>query len=155
VEDVTAPPKPKRVRKPKEAKPIQNPILDDDIVLIKHYFEKWRKLFGLMDWRITYPTKRAKGDLLGWVEMFLDARLARVHLGESWGRAPAEPGDHEKFAMHELNHVLNKEMLAFAVDHQSSVHEDVLSAEHRQINIMEELLFNAYGDKVDGQTPQA
>jgi hypothetical protein len=137
--------KPKRVRK--VAEPILYPITDEDWLEIKHYVEKWRPLLGLKDWRISLMKKRYKGKDLGWVEMFLDAKLARVWVSESWGSEPKDPGEAEQFVIHELLHVRNKGMLAFAADHGASSHEDVLSEEHSQINILEDLLFNAYGDK--------
>ena len=139
----------KPVGKPKRAivKPIVNPITDEEWLAIKGFIAKWRPLLGLADWRINVIKKRCKGQLLGWAEMFLDDKLARIHVGDSWGEEPKSDGDEERFAIHELLHIRNKGMLAFAADHGAAHHEDVLSEEHSQINILEELLFKAYGDK--------
>lgn len=127
---------------PDDTPPFDNVFTDERIDKIRAYVKKWRVRLCLQGWRIHVikGKKSMTGGNQAVVKMFLDARLTRFYVGDNCGNENCTDHLLETLVVHELLHIMFYEMKAFAADHGAPQHEDVLSAEHAVINVLEEIL---------------
>jgi hypothetical protein len=110
------------------------------------YVKKWKLILNLGDWRIT--VRQGKHANMAQVEQVsFDSRVCRIVFGKDAGPDPITPHLIEQLVVHELLHLMFHDIKAFAISTGAPTHEDVLSAEHRVINVLEDLLCPPTGDK--------
>lgn len=114
----------------KPANPVTPPAREAFVLYLKH----WQERLGLIDWRIVVSAKpAAKTDMAAIHGMDYEARLAPVRLGPDFGGLPVTDESIEALAVHELGHVMLKELIVLCRD--PKVPDDVIyAAEHRVIN---------------------
>jgi hypothetical protein len=116
-----------------------NPVGDAHLAAFRRYIIIWQAKLNLQDWRIIESKARSKS--MAEVTRELAPRLARWKLGTHFGQEPVTSYTLEATALHELLHILLKELIEVArSDHCA---EDIESAEHRVINTLEKLLLPA------------
>ncbi len=102
------------------------------------FLHEWQGKLGLGDWRVVISEKRPKTNAAETIADY-EARLASVRLGEDLGSTPVTPDSMEALAVHELGHVLLRELIVLCQDPATPA--DVInSAEHRVINTLQRLL---------------
>lgn len=119
-------------------KPQRNPILPEARDAFIAYVHEWQGKLGLGDWRITVSDQSAAREA-AYVRADYEARLAAMRLGTDLGSTVVTAEAMEALAVHELLHVLLKELVVLCQDPKTQ--EDVInSAEHRVINTLQRLL---------------
>lgn len=98
----------------------------------------WQQLLNLGDWRIERGARPAKGATAS-VEFNDGARLATYRLGD-FGAVPIDAESLSKTALHEVLHVFLHDLIATAQD-RAATSEQLESAEHRVVNVLERVLF--------------
>jgi hypothetical protein len=102
----------------------------------------WADVLGLSDWRIVVSEIRSKRSVMAEVyKMDLEQRAATIRLGEDFGHNPVNERSLSELALHECLHIFFHELIQFARD--DGCQEDIDSAEHRLINVLERVLSNA------------
>jgi hypothetical protein len=101
----------------------------------------WADVLGLGDWRIAVSDQRSRRKVMAEVVCDLEQRSATMRLGNDFGRTPVTERSLSDTALHECLHILLHELIQFARDDDKQ--EDIDSAEHRVINILERVLSNA------------
>ena len=114
----------------------KNPVSEADASVFDAYVYKWQQLLNLQDWRIERGSRPIKNAMAS-VEFNPPARLAVYRLGD-FGSEPITPDSLEHTAIHELLHVLLFDLIEVASG--KSTNEEVESAEHRVVNVLEKLL---------------
>jgi hypothetical protein len=107
-----------------------------DAKLFDDFVKKWQAKLSLGDWRIERGTKPAKSAMAS-VEFTPSARLCTYRLGD-FGAEQITPKSLEATVIHELLHVLLFDLINTASD--KSTDEELEAAEHRVINVLEQLL---------------
>ena len=107
-----------------------------DAKLFDDFVKKWQAKLSLGDWRIERGTKPAKSAMAS-VEFTPAARLCTYRLGD-FGAEQITPKSLEATVIHELLHVLLFDLINTASD--KSTDEELEAAEHRVINVLEQLL---------------
>lgn len=101
------------------------------------FVRHWQQLLNLQDWRIEKGIKPARGAMAS-VECDSPARLAIYRLGD-FGAEAITPSSLSHTALHEVLHIFLYELIAAAQD-QKATPEQLESAEHRVINVLERVL---------------
>ena len=100
---------------------------------------EWQARLGLGDWRIAVSDTPAKRNAAEVFKVDYEARLATIRLGTDLGGTPVTEDALSALALHELCHVLLRELIVLARDPNTA--DDVLnSAEHRVVNTLQRLL---------------
>jgi hypothetical protein len=102
----------------------------------------WAEVLGLSDWRITVSETRSKRAVMAEVfKIDLEQRSATIRLGTNFGATPVTERSLSELALHECLHIFLHEFKEIV---QANVtQDDILSAEHRLINILERRLSDA------------
>ncbi len=108
------------------------------------FIKHWQQVLNLHDWRIEKGSRSAKNAMAS-VECDSPARLAIYRLGD-FGSDTITPQSLSNTALHETLHVFLYELVSIAQD-QKSTPEQLESAEHRVINVLERVLGNKDADK--------
>ncbi len=104
--------------------------------------EYWADVLGLSDWRIVVSEVRSRRKVMAEVFQFdLEQRSASIRLGKDFGHNPVTERALSELALHEVLHIFFHEMIQFA--QSGGLQEDIDSAEHRLINVLERVLSNA------------
>jgi hypothetical protein len=99
----------------------------------------WQERLGLMDWRLTVAEKRAGRSVMAEVSaQDMVQRTVTIRLGKSFDTVPVTDESLNETALHEMLHVLLKELIEVAKKDPED--DDLHSAEHRVINVLERLL---------------
>lgn len=102
----------------------------------------WADVLGLSDWRIVVSEQRSNRAVMAEVFKFdLEQRSATIRLGKHFGNSPVNDRSLSELALHECLHIFFHEMIQFA--QSGGLQEDIDSAEHRVINVLERVLSNA------------
>jgi hypothetical protein len=128
-------------------KPPANPVSPEDAAFFGECVRRWQHVLGMHDWRIAVQERRASRKVMAEVSKFdLEQRSASIRLGKDWSGEAVTPEMLDKTALHEVLHIFLHELIETAkVDGQ---HDDVIgSAEHRVINLLEQLLPLIPGNK--------
>jgi hypothetical protein len=110
------------------------------------FVRHWQQLLNLQDWRIEKGIKPARGAMAS-VECDSPARLAIYRLGD-FGAEAITPSSLSHTALHEVLHIFLYELIAAAQD-QKTTPEQLESAEHRVINVLERVLGGIDGHSSD------
>jgi hypothetical protein len=110
------------------------------------FVRHWQQTLNLQDWRIERGIKPARG-AMACVECDSAARLAIYRLGD-FGAEAITASSLSHTALHEVLHIFLYELISAAQD-QKSTPEQLESAEHRVINVLERVLggMDAAGNK--------
>lgn len=122
------------------AKPAPNPVTPEDADLFSDRVKHWQHVLGMHDWRIAVQARRASRKVMAEVAKFdLEQRSASIRLGKDWSGEAVTPDMLDKTALHEVLHVFLYELIETAKVQDQP--DDVIgSAEHRVINLLEQLL---------------
>ncbi len=101
------------------------------------FVRHWQQILNLQDWRIERGIKPARG-AMACVECDSAARLAIYRLGD-FGAEAITASSLSHTALHEVLHIFLYELISAAQD-QKSTPEQLESAEHRVINVLERVL---------------
>jgi hypothetical protein len=115
---------------------IKNLPTPADAKLFDDFVKKWQAKLSLGDWRIERGTKPAKSAMAS-VEFNPAARLCTYRLGD-FGAEQITQKSLEATVIHELLHVLLFDLINTASD--KSTDEELEAAEHRVINVLEQIL---------------
>lgn len=107
------------------------------------FVRHWQQLLNLQDWRIERGIKPARG-AMACVECDSPARLAIYRLGD-FGAEAITPSSLSHTALHEVLHIFLYELIQAAQD-QKATPEQLESAEHRVINVLERVLGGCYAE---------
>jgi hypothetical protein len=110
------------------------------------FVRHWQQLLNLQDWRIEKGIKPARGAMAS-VECDSPARLAIYRLGD-FGAEAITDSSLSHTALHEVLHIFLYELIAAAQD-QKATPEQLESAEHRVINVLERVLGGIDGHSAD------
>lgn len=110
------------------------------------FVRHWQQLLNLQDWRIEKGIKPARGAMAS-VECDSAARLAIYRLGD-FGAEAITDSSLSHTALHEVLHIFLYELIAAAQD-QKTTPEQLESAEHRVINVLERVLGGIDGHSAD------
>ena len=103
------------------------------------YVAFWQQKLFLGDWRVERGTKPAKNAMAS-VEFDVPARLATYRIGD-FGAEQITKESLSKTALHEILHIFLHDLVCVASDHRST-DEQLESAEHRVINVLERVLYD-------------
>lgn len=107
------------------------------------FVRHWQQLLNLHDWRIERGIKPAR-NAMACVECDSPARLAIYRLGD-FGAEAITPSSLSHTALHEVMHIFLYELIQTAQD-QKATPEQLESAEHRVINVLERVLGECYAE---------
>lgn len=110
------------------------------------FVKHWQQVLNLQDWRMERGSKPARG-AMACVECDSPARLAIYRLGD-FGSEKITPASLSHTALHEVLHVFLFELITVAQDQKASP-EQLESAEHRVINVLERVLGECYAEGDD------
>lgn len=114
-------------------KPLLNPVSPEAREAFKAYVRVWQEKLNLLDWRIYVSSKAAAKSDAAVADMIdIEARLARIRLGNDLGDDTVDERTVEELALHEVLHVFLREFKSFAEEPGANP-ADVNSAEHRVI----------------------
>jgi hypothetical protein len=102
------------------------------------FVRHWQQLLNLQDWRIEKGIKPARGAM---------ASVAIYRLGD-FGAEAITDSSLSHTALHEVLHIFLYELIAAAQD-QKTTPEQLESAEHRVINVLERVLGSIDGRSSD------
>ena len=123
-------------------KPPANPVTDDHAQQFAACVVFWADVLGLHDWRIVVSEKRSNRKVMAEVYKFdLEQRSASIRMGRDFGGAEVTERGISDLALHECLHIFFHEMIQFA--QSGGLQEDIDSAEHRLINVLERRLSDA------------
>lgn len=106
------------------------------------FVKHWQQVLNLQDWRMERGSRPARG-AMACVECDTAARLAIYRLGD-FGVEAITPASLSNTALHETLHVFLFELISVAQDHKATP-EQLESAEHRVINVLERVLGTTHG----------
>lgn len=113
---------------------MKNPITSGQVAQFATWVKTYQQALNLNDWRIIVSAKRAKGPVLAEVvQCDVEARLATIQVGQSWYGEPMDPDPVPGLALHEVCHILCREMCDTYADPRATP-EQRMSAEHRVVN---------------------
>lgn len=125
-----------------KAKPPANPVTEEHAQQFAACVVFWADVLGLSDWRITVSEKRSPHIVMAEVYKFdLEQRSATIRLGRHWRHTEVTKRNISDTALHECLHIFLFEMLQFARTNAND--DDISSAEHRVINVLERRLSDA------------
>jgi hypothetical protein len=110
------------------------------------FIRYWQHVLNLHDWRMERGIKSARGAMAS-VECDSPSRLAIYRLGD-FGAEEITAVSLSQTALHETLHVFLYELIQAAQDPKATP-EQLDSAEHRVINVLERVLGSAYGNAAD------
>lgn len=110
------------------------------------FVRHWQQVLNLQDWRMERGSRPARG-AMACVECDSPARLAIYRLGD-FGSEKITPTSLSHTALHETLHVFLFELVAVAQDPKATP-EQLESAEHRVINVLERVLGSIDGHGSD------
>ena len=110
------------------------------------FVKHWQQVLNLQDWRMERGSRPARG-AMACVECDSPARLAIYRLGD-FGSEKITPTSLSHTALHETLHVFLFELVAVAQDPKATP-EQLESAEHRVINVLERVLGECYAEGDD------
>jgi hypothetical protein len=110
------------------------------------FVKHWQQVLNLQDWRMERGSRPARG-AMACVECDSPARLAIYRLGD-FGSEKITPTSLSHTALHETLHVFLFELVAVAQDPKATP-EQLESAEHRVINVLERVLGSIDGHGSD------
>ena len=110
------------------------------------FVRHWQQLLNLQDWRVEKGIKPARCAMAS-VECDSPARLAIYRLGD-FGAEAITDSSLSHTALHEVLHIFLYELIAAAQD-QKTTPEQLESAEHRVINVLERVLGGIDGHSAD------
>ncbi len=110
------------------------------------FVRHWQQVLNLQDWRMERGSRPARG-AMACVECDSPARLAIYRLGD-FGSEKITPASLSHTALHEVLHVFLFELVAVAQDPKATP-EQLESAEHRVINVLERVLGSIDGHGSD------
>lgn len=123
-------------------KPPNKPVTEEHAQKFAAAVVFWADVLGLGDWRIVVSETRAKRAVMAEVFKFdLEQRSASIRLGKDFGQNDVTDRALSDTALHEVLHIFLHELLQFA--QSDGLQEDVDSAEHRVINVLERVLSSA------------
>jgi hypothetical protein len=103
----------------------------------------WADVLGMGDWRITVSEKRSTRAVMAEVyKCDLEQRSATIRMGKHFGPSEVTERNLSDTALHECLHIFLHEVIEFAKAETSSP-DDISSAEHRVINVLERVLSDA------------
>lgn len=117
---------------------MKNTLNPQQMVEFDRYVNKWQSFLSLGDWRVERGVKPAKNAMAS-VEFDLPARLATYRIGD-FGAEAITPESLSKTALHEVLHIFLHDLIAVASDNRAT-DEQLESAEHRVINVLERVLY--------------
>jgi hypothetical protein len=115
---------------------LKNSVSEAAAAVFDAYVQKWQQLLNLQDWRIERSSLSAKHAMAS-VEFNPPARLAVYKLGD-FGSEAITPQSLEQTCIHECLHILLFDLINVATDKSSD--EEIETAEHRVVNLLEKLL---------------
>lgn len=107
------------------------------------FIQHWQRLLNLQDWRLERGIKPARGAMAS-VECDSPSRLAIYRLGD-FGAEAITASSLSKTALHETLHVFLYELIQAAQDPKATP-DQLESAEHRVINVLERVLHGSNSD---------
>lgn len=110
------------------------------------FVKHWQQVLNLQDWRMERGSRPARG-AMACVECDSPARLAIYRLGD-FGNEKITPTSLSHTALHETLHVFLFDLVAVAQDPKATP-EQLESAEHRVINVLERVLGECYAEGDD------
>lgn len=110
------------------------------------FVKHWQQVLNLQDWRMERGSRPARG-AMACVECDSPARLAIYRLGD-FGSEKITPTSLSHTALHETLHVFLFELISVAQDPKATP-EQLESAEHRIINVLERVLGECYAEGDD------
>lgn len=110
------------------------------------FVRHWQRVLNLQDWRMERGARPARG-AMACVECDAPPRLAIYRLGD-FGNEPINAKSLSQTALHETLHVFLFELIAAAQDPKATP-EQLESAEHRVINVLERVLGGMDADDSD------
>jgi uncharacterized tellurite resistance protein B-like protein len=120
-----------------------NPVTDEAAQKFTAAVVFWCDVLGLGDWRIVVSDKRATRRVMAEVyKCDREQRSATIRLGKDFGPMEVTERNLSETALHECLHIFFHELIEFAKSDNAS-DDDVSSAEHRIINVLERVLSNA------------
>lgn len=108
------------------------------------YVAYWQQKLSLGDWRVEKGTKPAKNAMAS-VEFDVPARLATYRLGD-FGAEVINEESLSKTALHEVLHIFLHDLILIASDTRAT-DDQLESAEHRVINVLERVLYGCSQSK--------
>ena len=106
------------------------------------FIQHWQRVLNLQDWRMERSSKPVRG-AMACVECDGPPRLAIYRLGD-FGNEQINSESLSNTALHEVLHVFLFDLIATAQD-QKATSEQLESAEHRVINVLERVLGTTHG----------
>jgi hypothetical protein len=106
------------------------------------FIQHWQRVLNLQDWRIERGAKSARSAMAS-VECDSAARLAIYRIGD-FGAEAITASSLSHTALHETLHVFLYELIQAAQDPKATP-EQLDSAEHRVINVLERVLGSTHG----------
>lgn len=106
------------------------------------FIQHWQGFLNLRDWRMERSARPARG-AMACVECDGPPRLAIYRLGD-FGNEQINSESLSNTALHEVLHVFLFDLIATAQDQKASP-EQLESAEHRVINVLERVLGTTHG----------
>jgi hypothetical protein len=125
----------------KEPKPPKCIVTEQHAEQFRALVVFWADVLGLGDWRIVVSDRRSSRKVMAEVTHDLEQRSATIRLGRDFGQTPVTQRSLSDTALHECLHIFLHELIQFARDDDKQ--EDIDSAEHRVINVLERVLSNA------------
>jgi hypothetical protein len=123
-------------------KPPKNPVTDEHAQQFSACVVFWSDVLGLSDWRITVSETRSKHKVMAEVyKTDLGQRSATIRLGADFVNTEVTERTLSDTALHECLHIFLYEWYSFIKADAPA--EDIDSAEHRIINILERRLSDA------------
>jgi hypothetical protein len=125
-----------------KAKAPENPVTTEHAQKFAAAVVFWADVLGLGDWRITVSEKRSPRKVMAEVFKFdLEQRSASIRLGKDFGPQSVTERSLSDTALHECLHIFLHELITFA--QADGAPEDIDSAEHRVVNVLERVLSDA------------
>lgn len=127
----------------KAKKPPVNKVTDEHAAQFAAAVVFWCDVLGLHDWRVTVSEIRStRSSVMAEVYKFdLEQRSATIRLGKDFAHNPVNERVLSELALHECLHVFLHELIQFSRENLNG--EDIASAEHRVINVLERRLSDA------------
>jgi DICT domain-containing protein len=123
-------------------KPPKNPVSQEHAQKFALAVAFWADVLGMGDWRIVVADKRSTRAAMAEVYKFdMEQRAASIRLGRHFGGIEVTDLELSKTALHEVLHIFLYEYKMFCMTNDSP--DDIMSAEHRLINILERRLSDA------------
>lgn len=119
-------------------KKLTNPTNDEHRQIFENELKYWQNKLGMQDWRIVLSKIPDKHNMAS-VTRDLASRLAAVKFGVAFGAEELSEKNISSTALHELLHVFLWELITICKKPDLTA-EELYSAEHRIIHILENLL---------------